>query len=160
MRTLPETIHAKCAGTTALASNGALNRVKCKHCIKREKIQDAGPSSDEIPGNRDEDTSSDSSQEEDNEDPDYTDLKDARPSSRKRSTRAGKRPSISGKEQRVKNNAKDPTAHDVQRLTRALTPVRADKRPETPAIRNELRRDAQRKPSQTTLYDHELANEC
>ena len=71
-----------------------------------ERIRDAGPSSNKIPGNGDEDTPSDRSQEEDNEDPDYTDLKDARPSSRKRSTRAGTRTSLSGKEQRVKENKK------------------------------------------------------
>ena len=54
--------HIQCAGTPALASDGALDKVVCKHCHEREMIWEAGPSSDETnQGDADFDTSSDSS---------------------------------------------------------------------------------------------------
>ena len=59
-----------------LASDGSLNRIICKHCTERERIEETGPSSDKTPGNDDEDSSSDSSHEEDKGDPDYTDGRD------------------------------------------------------------------------------------
>ena len=40
-------IHIKCAGTPTLAFNGALNRVICTHCLRRETSRDAGPSSED-----------------------------------------------------------------------------------------------------------------
>ena len=62
-------IHIKCAGTPALASAGALNRVICTHCLRRERSRDAGPSFDETSDSDDADTAEDS-QEEDTGDSD------------------------------------------------------------------------------------------